>query len=177
MDVVGLEWFARGLDFFSWIIGLGWAALVIFWRRLVSIQAEYPQLLSMQTLFGLLGTGVGVWKWWEGREGNLFRRFESMIQRQEARLVRACSDLLDIMNRPGPGAVIRAPLFVEKTLRLVLTRRKWHSASLRPVAQATDRRLEAALRTCDRKVTAHLDRLGLFRCPTSAPVRQIWRLE
>jgi len=32
-----------------------------------------------------------------------------------------------------------------------------------PLPQATDRRLETAIRTCDRKVTAHLDRLALFR--------------
>ena len=86
-----------------------------------------------------------------------------MIERQEARLVRACSDLLDVMNRPGPGLLIRLPLFVEKSLRLVLARRRWAPTSLWPLPQATDRRLEATIRTCDRKVTAHLDRLALFR--------------
>ena len=67
------------------------------------------------------------------------------------------------MNRPGPGLLIRLPLFVEKSLRLVLARRRWAPTSLWPLPQATDRRLEATIRTCDRKVTAHLDRLALFR--------------
>jgi hypothetical protein len=65
------------------------------------------------TLDGLLGWGLGVWKWWESRESNLFRRFEEMMERQEARLVKACSDPLDIMRRPGPGLLIGTPLFVE----------------------------------------------------------------
>jgi hypothetical protein len=163
MDIIGIEWIARALDFFTWIAGLAGAALASLWGQLVALQALYPQLLSMQTLFGLVGSGVGIWKWWEGREANLFRRFERMIERQEARLVKACSDLLDVMNRPGPGLLIRLPLFVEKSLRLVLARRKWHPKSLWPLPQATDRRLEATIRTCDRKVTAHLDRLSLFR--------------
>jgi hypothetical protein len=67
------------------------------------------------------------------------------------------------MARPGPGLLIRVPLLVEKPLRLVLARRKWHPASLWPLLQASDRRLEAAISTCDKKVTAHLDRLGFFR--------------
>lgn len=78
MEASGIEWIARALDLFSWITGLAAAALDGLWRRLVEIQAQYPQLLSTQTLFGLVGSGVGVWKWWEGREANLFRRFESM---------------------------------------------------------------------------------------------------
>jgi hypothetical protein len=163
MGVGGIEWIAHALDYLTSIAGFVGAALSSVWSQLVALQAQYPQLLSMQTVFGLVGSGVGVWKWWEGREANLFKRFESMIERQEARLVKACSDLLDVMNRPGPGLLIRLPLFVEKSLRLVLARRKWHPASLWPLPQATDRRLEFAIRTCDRKVTAHLDRLALFR--------------
>ena len=163
MAVSGIEWIVRALDFFTWIVGLAGAALGSLWGQLVALQAQYPQLLSTQTLFGLVGSGVGVWKWWEGREANLFRRFEAMIERQEARLVKACSDLLDVINRPGPGLLIRVPIFVERSLRLVLARRKWHPASLWPLPQATDRRLEIAISTCDRKVSAHLDRLTLFR--------------
>ena len=109
MEVSGIEWIVRALDFFTWIVGLAGAALGSLWGQLVALQAQYPQLLSTQTLFGLVGSGVGVWKWWEGREANLFRRFESMIERQEARLVKACSDLLDVINRPGPGLLIRVP--------------------------------------------------------------------
>src|SRR5262245_7557145 len=141
------------------MIGLGGR----LWRWLAALQAEYPHLLSTQTLFGLVGSGVGVWKWWEGREVNLFRRFERMIERQEALLVRACSDLLDVMYRPGPGLLIRAPLFVEKALRLVLACRKWHPHSLWPFPKPIDLRLETAIRTCEHKVSAHLDRLSLFR--------------
>ena len=159
MDVWGIEWIVGASDFWIWIIGLGGS----LWRWLAALQAEYPHLLSTQTLFGLVGSGVGVWKWWEGREVNLFRRFERMIERQEALLVRACSDLLDVMYRPGPGLLIRAPLFVEKALRLVLARRKWHPDLLWPFPKPIDRRLEAAIRTCEHKVSAHLDRLSLFR--------------
>jgi hypothetical protein len=107
MEVSG-EWIARAFDFLTLVAGLAEAALGNLWRQLVALQAQYPQLLSMQTLFGLVGSGVGIWKWWEGREANLFRRFENMIERQEARLVKACSDLLDVINRPGPGLLIKS---------------------------------------------------------------------
>jgi hypothetical protein len=99
MDFGGVEWIARALDFWTWMIGVGWVAVTSLWRQLAALQAEYPQILSLQTLFGLVGSGIAVWKWWEGREGNLFRRFEEMIERNEARLVKACSDLLDVMCR------------------------------------------------------------------------------
>lgn len=163
MEVSGIEWADRAWDFLFWVIALAGTALTRLWSWLVDLQAQYPQLLSMQTLFVLVGSGLAVWKWWESREANLFRRFERMIERNEAQLVKARSDLLDVINRPGPGLLIRPPLFVERSLKLALARRKWHPASLLPLVQAIDRRLESAIRTCDRKVCAHLARLALFR--------------
>ena len=44
-----------------------------------------------------------------------------------------------------------------------MQRRKWHSASLWPIGQTVDRRLERALLTCNRKVSAHLGRLSYYR--------------
>ena len=164
MEFSGIGWVDGSLVFFSWIIGLAGAALGRLWRWLVELQAQYPELLSPQTLFGLIGTGVGIWRWWESREVRLFRRFERMIEGHEAQLVKARSDLLDIMIRPGPGLLIRPPVFAEKPLRAVLARRKWHSVlSILSLAQSVDGRLQAAIRTCDRKVSAHLDRLAFFR--------------
>ena len=139
--------------------------LVSLWRHCIELQSQYPQLLSVQTVFGLVGTVLGIWKWWESREVNLFRRFETMIEGQEAQLVRARSDLLDVMNRPGPGLLIRPPVFTEKALRYVLARRRWHTSflALPPVANAVEQKLAGAISTCDRKVSAHLDRLAYFR--------------
>jgi hypothetical protein len=164
MELAGIGWADQSFEFFTWIGNVAWQASVRLVRWVAQFQAQYPQLLSPQTLFGLIGFIIGVWKWWEGREARLFRRFEQMIERQEARLVKARSDLLDVINRPGPGLLIRAPIFAEKSVRAILARRKWHSAfSLLPVAQTVDRQLESAIRTCDRKVSAHLDRLAFFR--------------
>jgi hypothetical protein len=59
--------------------------------------------------------------------------------------------------------LIRTPPFMNRRLRAVLHRRKWHPASLWPIDQPVDRRLERALRTCNRKVSAHLGRLSYFR--------------
>jgi hypothetical protein len=84
------------------------------------------QLLTVQNAISLVSTGVAIWKWWEAREANLFLRFERMIARNEHKLVGARSDLLDVMNRPGPGVLIRTPLFITWKLRAVLHRRKWH---------------------------------------------------
>jgi hypothetical protein len=130
---------------------------------LADLQARYPQVFSPQTLFGLIATILAIWRWWEAREANLFRRFEEMIAREEAQLVKARNDLLDVMNRPGPGIRIQPPLFVDKSLRLVLTRRRWHPGSLMSVGQKLDRRLESAVETSNRKVAAHEARLSFFR--------------
>src|SRR5262245_42674409 len=106
-----IEWADGALGFISWILGVVGAAVVGLWRRVVELRSRYPELLSLQTLFGLIGTGLGVWKWWESREARLFGHFERMIEGQEARLVKARSDLVDVMVRPGPGLLIRPPLF------------------------------------------------------------------
>jgi hypothetical protein len=86
-----------------------------------------------------------------------------MIERQEARLVKARSDLLDVMIRPGPGLFIRVPAFTEGPVRSVLARRRWHTAFRAILGAPIDRRLKRALETCDRKVSAHLGRLSFFR--------------
>src|SRR5262249_30875605 len=125
MDVAQVEWVSFFAEFCA--AGVSYLAGLLggLWNQLVTLQAMYPQLLSMQTFFSVLGWGLAVWKWWEGREANLFRRFEEMIERNEAQLVKACSSLVDVMNRPGPGLLIQAPLFTVKPLRLVLERRQW----------------------------------------------------
>ena len=89
--------------FSSWIIGLASAAFRDFW-----------QLFTIQNLATLLSTGFAIWKWWEAREVNLFLRFERMISRYEHQLVRVRSDLLDVINRPGPGVLIRTPALHER---------------------------------------------------------------
>jgi hypothetical protein len=125
---------------FSWMVGVAADTLGHFTKWFVDLQAQYPQLLSLQTLFGAIGVGLAIWKWYETREAGLFRKFESMIARNEAQLVRARTDLLDVMNRPGPGLIIHAPIFVEKRLRAVLHRRKWYPASLWPIGLALSAR-------------------------------------
>ena len=149
-------------------------------KQEMELRARFPELLSPQTLFGLIGTGIGIWRWWESREARLFRHFERMIEGQEAQLVKARSDLIDVMIRPGPGLLIRPPVFAEKALRLILARRKWRSAlSVLAVAQGVDAKLQAAIGTCDRKVSACIRRrpqgaLGLGRCGQAA-CWAVWR--
>lgn len=157
---------------FAWISKVGellapfvdalWVIISKLGDTLSALQARYPQLFSPQTLFGLLGTTLAVWKWWEAREANLFRKFEEMIARDEAQLVKARNDLLDVMVRPGPGVRIRPPLFVEKALRLVLVRRRWHPTSVFQLGQKVDVRLGRTIDTGNRKVAAHQRRLSFY---------------
>jgi hypothetical protein len=163
MEITGVAWFDSILDLFPWLASLAWQALVGCWELLVGLQARYPNVLSPQNLFGLFGVVLAIWKWWESREARLFRRFELMIERQEAQLVKACSDILDVMNRPGPGLLIRVPIFAERPLRSILGRRRWNTAfSLLPAVQSVDQRLASAVVTCERKVSAHQRRLAFF---------------
>jgi hypothetical protein len=93
----------------------------------------------------------------------LFRKSERMIEGLEAQLVKARTDVLDVITRPVPGLLIRPPIFAEKPLRGVLARHKWHSAfSKLKLAESIDQRLERAVGTYDRKVTAHLGRFRLL---------------
>lgn len=141
--------------FWSWLIQLG--------QALTELQTRYPLLLSPQTLIGLFGAGFAVWRWWEAREANLFRKFEEMIERNESELVKARDGLADVMLRPGPGVRIRPPLFVSSDLHHALSRRGWSPQSLFPLTQPIDRRLERAIATSGRKVSAHTLRLSLYR--------------
>ena len=123
MEFAAIAWVDDAMSFVSWMFSVAGAVLVGGWQRLAEVQSRYPQLLNPQNLFGLMGFVFAIWKWWESREARLFRRFESMIERQEAQLVKARSDLLDTINRPGPGLLIKAPIFAEKAVQRVLTRR------------------------------------------------------
>jgi hypothetical protein len=163
MDLSGIEWAARVSEVLDSLLSFVGAALNWLGKLMSELQARYPQLFSPQTLFGLIGSTIAIWKWWESREANLFRRFEEMIARNEAQLVKAHNDLLDVMMRPGPGVRIRPPLFVEKTLRLVLMRRRWHPSSLIRLGEKIDQQLERAVETCNRKVAAHQARLSFYR--------------
>jgi hypothetical protein len=60
------------------------------------------------------GWASAIWKYWEGREENLFRKFERMIEGLEAQLVKARTDVLDVITRPGPGLLIRPPIFAAR---------------------------------------------------------------
>ena len=142
--------------------GIGPVAGLLTWIIDLAV-GSFWQLLTIQNVVSLVSTGIAIWKWWEAREANLYLRFERMIARYEHQLVAARSDLLDIMNRPGPGLLIRTPLFITWKLRAVLHRRKWHPASLLPLGQTLDRRLASALRTCDRKVSRAFGSLVLFQ--------------
>lgn len=163
MDPNDFGLFSKIAEFFAPFADTLWVILSRLGSVLSDLQARYPQLFSPQTLFGLLGTTIAVWKWWEARGANLFRKFEEMIARDEAQLVKARNDLLDVMLRPGPGVHIRPPLFAEKALRLVLLRRRWHPSSLVRVSNKINQRLERAVETGNRKVSAHQARLSFYR--------------
>ena len=103
MDPNDFAWATKVLELLAPVADTLSSIATLVGRWLVDLQARYPQLFSPQTLFGLIGTSIAAWKWWEAREANLFRKFEEMIARNEAQLVKARNDLLDVMIRPGPG--------------------------------------------------------------------------
>ena len=163
MDPNDVGWISKVAEFVGPFVDALWAIISRLGNVLSELQARYPQVFSPQTLFGLLGTTIAIWKWWEAREANLFRKFEEMIAREEAQLVKARNDLLDVMIRPGPGLRIRPPLFVEHDLKRILSRRKWSPRSLMRRWRSLDERLDNSVATSARKVTAHLERLSLYR--------------
>lgn len=96
MDPIDLGWFARLGEYLAPIMDALWLVPSRLGPWLSELQTKYPQIFSPQTLFGLIGTTIAIWKWWEAREANLFRKFEEMISRNEAQLVKARNDLLDV---------------------------------------------------------------------------------
>ena len=144
---------------------VGWFSSFLTWFIDQFVQAirSLSQLVTVQNVATLVSVGIAIWKWWEAREANLYLRFERMISKYEHQLLRARSDLLDVMSRPGPGVLIRTPMFLTWKLRAVLKRHRWYPSSLWPIGQTVDRRLQQTLLTCNRKVSAHLGRLSYFR--------------
>lgn len=140
------------------VASVGW--LAAFFALIVE---KVWGLLTVQNVISVLTGSYAIWKGWEAREANLYLRFEKMISKYEHRLLKARTDLIEVMTRPGPGVLIRTPLFMTWKLRAVLSRHNWHPASLWPLGQRVDRRLEQALHTCNRKVSAHIGRLSYFR--------------
>ena len=140
------------------IESVGWFSAFLSW-----IAEKVSGLLTVQNAISVLTGSYAIYKGWEAREANLYLRFERMISKYEHQLLRARTDLIEVMTRPGPGVLIRTPLFLTWKLRAVLSRHRWHPASLWPLGQRVDRRLAKALLTCNRKVSAHIGRLSYFR--------------
>lgn len=163
MDQVDIGWITHAWEIFgSFFFSLRRFASWL-WDYLNALQAAHPSIISPQTGAALVTGTIAIRNWWEGRERRLFRRFEAMIARNEADLLRSRDDLLDVITRPGPGVRIRPPLFITGSLRRVLRRRRWHPSSLFPFPQRLDATLERAMATSTRKVAAHQARLSLFR--------------
>jgi hypothetical protein len=67
MDGNGIEVIDRAWDFLFWFIALVEAGFLRGWRKLVDLNSQY-QLVSLQSLLGLVGCAIGIWRWWESRE-------------------------------------------------------------------------------------------------------------
>ena len=65
MDPNDFGLFSKIAEFFAPFADTLWVILSRLSSVLSDLQARYPQLFSPQTLFGLLGTTIAVWKWWE----------------------------------------------------------------------------------------------------------------
>lgn len=78
-----------------------------------------------QLLVGFMGVSFGVWKWLTYRETILHKRLAEYLDEQDGRLLHARNDLLQAIERPGPGRAYADPIFSDSRLRAVLRERRW----------------------------------------------------
>jgi hypothetical protein len=76
-------------------------------------------------LVGLLGIAFGFYKWWTYREQILHARFENYLLESDTRLFNGRSNVLDGLQRPGPGRPLALPLFADADLCSVLRQKNW----------------------------------------------------
>jgi len=108
-----------------------------------------------QALVGLLGFSFGFWRWWRDRERILHERLDKYIKESDGRLETAQQDLLEAVQRPGPGLRFATPLFAEPDLTVVLRERRWDRAPLAvTVARSADAQLSNAISGISRRVEA-----------------------
>lgn len=108
-----------------------------------------------QTVVGLLGFSFGFWRWWRYREVILHKRLEQYIADSDQRLETAQEDLLEAIQRPGPGLRFAAPLFADADLTCVLRERRWDRTPLAiTVARSADSQLATAIDRITRRIEA-----------------------
>lgn len=136
---------ATGLFEFAGRLGAdsdGWVGV------LSSVAKEYGQ-----TIVGLLGVCFGFWRWWLYREKILHKRLSNYIAERDARLRGAREQLLETIQRPGPGQAHDVPVFVDRDLRSVLRERNWDSTVLAlTIENSADLQLSGAIGEITRKL-------------------------
>ncbi len=80
---------------------------------------------KVPVIFGFFGFVFGVWKWWHYRDKILHQRFESYLRASERHLQHTRSDIIERIQRPGPGHAKSEPLFVDDDLCAVLREHNW----------------------------------------------------
>jgi len=78
-----------------------------------------------QAIVGLLGLLFGVWRTWKYREQILHKRLQKYLLESDWRLRQCRDEVLEAIQRPGPGQPAELPLFANDELRSVLRERNW----------------------------------------------------
>ena len=101
-----------------------------------------------------IGTGVfGFYQWWRFRDVRLHRRLQAYLDREERRLRHARSDILDLIERPGPQKNVVSAHFAIPALRRVLKRRNWDAVfRILSVERRVDGLLAQALDMIDNRI-------------------------
>lgn len=126
-----------------------------FWQWVTSEPGRQFIWQLLKDLAAIAGVALGFLKYWESREAYVFSRLSSVLGEQSAQTRDALRYVIQRIRRPGPADPPRFPVFAERSLRRLFSRRHWKPAfSFAAPLTSADRKLRLAHRKLDRRQRA-----------------------
>lgn len=106
----------------------------------------------------ILGVALTFLKWWESREAYIFGRLSGVLSEQATQTRDALRYVMQRIRRPGPADPPRFPVFAERSLRRLFSRRHWRPVfSFAAPLTSAERKLRLAHRKLEKRQRAATD--------------------
>lgn len=109
----------------------------------------------LKDMAAILGVVLAFLKWWESREAYIFGRLSAVLGEQASQTRDAVQYLIQRIRRPGPADLPRFPVFADRALRRLFSRRHWKPVfALADPLTSADRKLRRLHRRLEKRQRA-----------------------